>query len=66
MLYMTVLSDKEEAKFRYEESKRYYDEWGAIGKVKLLEFEYETCFVPTVASEIICEGNSMLSGLQTE
>lgn len=64
---MTVLSDKEEAKFRYEEAKRYYKDWGAVGKVKLLEDAHESQFVPAIASEIMCEGsNSMISGLQTE
>jgi predicted ATPase len=31
------LSDEEEAKYRMEEAIRFYEEWGAVGKVEMLE-----------------------------
>ena len=65
MLYLTVLSDKEEARFRFEEAKRYYEEWGASAKVQLLEKAYDPEFSATVASEIVCGSNTMVSWLQS-
>jgi hypothetical protein len=31
------LSDEEEAKYRMEEAIRFYEEWGAVGKVGMLK-----------------------------
>jgi hypothetical protein len=31
------LSDEEEAKYRMEEAIRFYEEWGAVGKVEMLK-----------------------------
>ncbi|CAB9521070.1 expressed unknown protein [Seminavis robusta] len=38
--YLTILQDRDEARYRFREAVKYWTNWGAIGKVAVLERQY--------------------------